>query len=163
MSPTAGNKQPLILGYNTPHPFSQIHLRDRSSAQALLKTLLDPLLTHFSSQKALIRIPGSTAVRFDQRASEIEGFCRPLWGLGALLAGGGEYDGAEWWIEGLKRAVDPESDEFWGMPRDNDQRMVEMCPLGFTLAVAPQFWGSMSEKERGNLEAWLGNSINSKK
>lgn len=59
--------------------------------------------------------------------------------------------------------MDPESDEFWGMPRDNDQRMVEMCPLGFTLAVAPQFWGSMSEKERGNLEAWLGNSINSKK
>ncbi|KAM3073396.1 hypothetical protein ACMFMG_004704 [Clarireedia jacksonii] len=162
MSATPGIKQPLILGYNTPHPFSQIHLRDRSSAQALLKTILDPLITHFSPQKALIRVPGSTAVRFDQRASEVEGFCRPLWGLSALLAGGGEYDGAEWWIEGLKRAVDPESEEFWGMPRDNDQRMVEMCPLGFTLAVAPQFWASMTEKERGNLEAWLGNSINSK-
>ena len=34
---------------------------------------------------------------------------------------------------------------------------------GFALAVAPVIWDSMSEKERGNLEAWLGNSINEKK
>jgi hypothetical protein len=31
------------------------------------------------------------------------------------------------------------------------------------LAVAPVFWQSLSEKERANVEAWLGNSINSKK
>lgn len=85
-----------------------------------------------------------------------------MWGLASLLAGGGTYEGTEWWIEGLKAGVDPESPEFWGWPQDNDQRMVEMCPLGFLLAVAPQFWDSMNEKERGNLEKWLGNSINEK-
>ncbi|RAL60868.1 hypothetical protein DID88_010192 [Monilinia fructigena] len=155
-------QEQLTLGYNTKHPFSLISLTDRKSVQDLLKSLLGPLRPHFSPQKALIRVPGSTAVRFDARAAEIEGFCRPLWGLSSLLAGGGDYEGTEWWVEGLKKGTDPTSEEYWGEPRDNDQRMVEMCPLGFTLAVAPVFWEKLTEKERGNVETWLGNSINSK-
>lgn len=35
--------------------------------------------------------------------------------------------------------------------------------MGFTFAVAPVFWEALSEKERGNVERWLGNSINEKK
>lgn len=152
----------LVLGYNDVHPFSKIDITDRTSVQDLLKTLLDPLKPHFSPLRARVRVPGGTAVRFDNTAAEIEGICRPMWALGSLLAGGGKYDGTEWWIEGLKSGTDPESPEYWGDPRDNDQRMVEMCPLGFTLAVAPVFWESLSEKERTNVEAWLGNSINLK-
>jgi hypothetical protein len=37
-----------------------------------------------------------------------------------------------------------------------------MCPLEFTLAVAPVFWDSLTEKEKLNVEKWLGNSINEK-
>jgi hypothetical protein len=84
---------PLILGYNGVHPFSQIDITDRTSVQELLKTLLDPLEPHFSPQKARVRTPGGTAVRFDTTAAEIEGICRPLWGLSSLLAGGGTYSG----------------------------------------------------------------------
>jgi hypothetical protein len=153
----------LVLGYSTIHPFSKIQITDRTSVQSLLKALLDPLAPHFSPLKARIRVPGATAVRFDSTASEIEGLCRPLWGLGSLLAGGDTYHGTRWWIDGLKAGTDPESPEYWGDPRDNDQRMVEMCPLGFTLAVAPVFWQELSETERGNVERWLGNSINEKK
>jgi hypothetical protein len=153
----------LVLGYSDVHPFSKVNITDRTSVQKLLKTLLDPLKPHFSPQKARVRVPGGTAVRFDNTAAEIEGICRPMWALGSLLAGGGTYHGTEWWIQGVKSGTDPENPEYWGDPRDNDQRMVEMCPLGFTLAVAPVFWGSLSEKERGNVEAWLGNSINAKK
>ncbi|EMR72538.1 putative uncharacterized conserved protein ucp014753 protein [Eutypa lata UCREL1] len=40
--------------------------------------------------------------------------------------------------------------------------MVEMCPLGYSLAVAPVIWDSLNEKERVNVENWLGNSINEK-
>ena len=152
-----------VLGYSSTHPFSNIKIKDRASVQSLLKSLLDPLAPHFSPLKARIRVPGATAVRFDSTASEIEGLCRPLWGLGALLAGGGSYGGTRWWIDGFKAGTDPESPEYWGDPKDNDQRMVEMCPLGFTLAVAPVFWNELSEKERGNVERWLGNSINEKK
>jgi hypothetical protein len=120
----------LVLGYDGVHPFSKVNITDRASVQELLRTLLDPLEPFFSPSKARVRCPGATAVRFDQTASEVEGICRPLWGLACLLDGGGEYHGTEWWIEGIKSGTDPESPEFWGYPRDNDQRMVEMCPLG---------------------------------
>ncbi|KAJ6438285.1 hypothetical protein O9K51_08877 [Purpureocillium lavendulum] len=154
---------PLTLGYDAAHPFARVPLCDRSSVQDLLRALLDPLEPFFSPRRARVRCPGATAVRFDQAASEVEGFARPLWGLASLLAGGGEYPGGtERWVAGVKAGTDPESPEFWGLPRDNDQRMVEMCPLGYTLAVAPVFWESLSAKERENVEAWLGNSINEK-
>ncbi|KAG6356694.1 hypothetical protein INS49_014568 [Diaporthe citri] len=145
------------------HPFSEVNIEDRASVQELLRTLLDPLEPFFSPNKARVRVPGATAVRFDQTASEVEGICRPLWGLACLLAGDGDYKGKTWWIDGIKAGTDPENPEYWGCPRDNDQRMVEMCPLGFALAVAPEIWGSMSVKEKTNVENWLGNSINEKK
>ncbi|KAF3771014.1 hypothetical protein M406DRAFT_34350 [Cryphonectria parasitica EP155] len=155
-------KTGLVIGYDGVHPFSKVNVSDRASVQELLRTLLDPLEPFFSPQKARVRVPGATGVRFDQTASEVEGICRPLWGLACLLAGSGDYQGTKLWIDGIKAGTDPENPEYWGFPRDNDQRMVEMCPLGFALAVAPQIWDSMSEKERTNVENWLGNSINEK-
>ncbi|SPJ76418.1 uncharacterized protein FTOL_06150 [Fusarium torulosum] len=154
--------KPLCLGYDGAHPFSRVEIKDRSSVQELLRTVLDPLEPFFSPKKARVKCPGATAVRFDQTASEVEGICRPLWGLAALLAGGGDYEGKEWWIQGIKSGTDPESPEYWGYPQDNDQRMVEMCPLGWALAVAPDFWSSFTDKEKNNVETWLGNSINEK-
>ncbi|KAJ0288754.1 hypothetical protein COL940_001744 [Colletotrichum noveboracense] len=155
-------KTGLVLGYNGAHPFSKVKLSDRASVQELLRTLLDPLEPFFSPQKARVKCPGGTAVRFDQAAAEVEGICRPLWGLACLLAGGGEYRGTEWWIQGIKSGTDPENPEYWGYPRDNDQRMVEMCPFGEVHGLAPVIWDSLSEKERANVENWLGNSINEK-
>ncbi|KAM0436466.1 hypothetical protein ACHAQK_007759 [Fusarium lateritium] len=156
------SNKPLCLGYDGAHPFSKVEIKDRSSVQELLRTVLDPLEPFFSPQKARVKCPGATAVRFDQTASEVEGICRPLWGLAALLAGGGDYEGKEWWIQGIKSGTDPDSPEYWGYPQDNDQRMVEMCPLGWALAVAPDFWSSFTDKEKSNVETWLGNSINEK-
>lgn len=150
-----------FLGYEAIHPFSSVDLKDRSSAQELLRTLLDPLIPHFSPLNARIKVPGGTAVRFDNSASEIEGYARPLWGLGSLLAGGGHYDQTSRWIDGLRAGTNPESPEYWGQSVSNDQRMVEMCCIGYTIAVAPVFWESLSEKERVNLENYLG-GINDK-
>lgn len=164
-SPSPTNTKALLLGYTDTHPFSQTPLSDRSSVQSLLRTLLDPLTPFFSPLHSRIRVPGATAVRFDQTASEIEGLLRPLWGLSCLLAGSpGSYDNTQSWIDGIAAGVDPASPEFWGFPRDNDQRMVEMCPLGFALAVAPEIWEGLKAREGavGNLERWLGNSINEK-
>lgn len=125
-----GSNTGLVIGYNGAHPFSKVNVTDRASVQELLRTLLNPLEPFFSPGKARVRVPGATAVRFDQTASEVEGICRPLWGLACLLAGDGDYDGKTWWIDGIKAGTDPEHPEYWGYPRDNDQRMVEMCPLG---------------------------------
>lgn len=124
------SKTGLVLGYDSVHPFSKVNISDRASVQELLRTLLDPLEPFFSPNKARVRVPGATGVRFDQTASEVEGICRPLWGLACLLGGEGDYRGKQWWIEGIKAGTDPDNPEYWGFPRDNDQRMVEMCPLG---------------------------------
>lgn len=113
---------------------------------------MEPLAQHTSPHGALIRVPGATGIRFDDTACLVEGYARPLWGLAPLLAGGGEYEGAKRWVEGMKAGTDPESPEFWQLARDSDQRMVEQCPIGFTLAVVPEFWQSMSDKERTNVE-----------
>jgi hypothetical protein len=43
-----------------------------------------------------------------------------------------------------------------------DQRMVEACPIGYTLAIAQdQFWKPLTKEQRYHVETWLG-SINHK-
>ncbi|KAK4124304.1 glycoside hydrolase family 47 protein [Parathielavia appendiculata] len=133
---------------HNPGPLLADPLSDRVSVQAPLGAVLDPLEPFFSPLKARVRCPGATTVRFDPTASEVEGFAHPLWG---------------WWIDGYRAGTDPESTEYWVYPSDNDQRMVDIYPLRFTLAVAPQIWEGLSERERGNVEARLANSINEKK
>jgi hypothetical protein len=157
------NRTGLTIGYSEVHPFCKVQLSDRASVQELARTVLDPLQPFFSPLNARVRVPGGTGAKFDQTASEVEGFCRPLWGLAFLLAGGGKYEHSKSWFDGLRAGTDPDSPGFWGWPTDNDQRMVEMCPLGVALAVVPEFWEKLSEGERHNIEQWLGNSINSKK
>lgn len=45
---------------------------------------------------------------------------------------------------------------------DLDQRMVESCPIGYTLAIAGKdFWDPLSDKEKKNVSDWIG-SMNPK-
>ena len=40
---------------------------------------------------------------------------------------------------------------------DLDQRMVESCPIGYTLAIAGKdFWEPLSDKQKENVAAWIG-------
>ncbi|KAF9698833.1 hypothetical protein EKO04_003129 [Ascochyta lentis] len=143
------------------HAFSTNPLRDREDAVKAATSLLDPLLAGFSDYSSMVKV-GSTGTRFDETAAQVEGFARPLWGLAALLAGGSEYAATDKFVEGLVNGTDPESPGFWGYMEDIDQRMVEACPIGFTLAVAnKQFWDPLTDKQKKNVETWLG-SMNGK-
>lgn len=98
----------------------------------------------------------------DETAAQIEGFARPLWGLAPLLAGGSEYKKTHLFVKGLASGTDPGSSEFWGNMEDLDQRMVESCPIGFTLAIAgKQFWEPLSEQGKQKVAQWIG-SMNDK-
>ena len=45
---------------------------------------------------------------------------------------------------------------------DSDQRMVESCPIGYTLAIAGKdFWDPLSDKQKQNVATWIG-SMNNK-
>ncbi len=144
------------------HPFSENPLQTRKDVANAVTSLLDPLLEHGASpQKARIRV-GYTGTRFDETAAQIEGYARPLWGLAPLLAGNTAYGGASQFVQGLVAGTDPQNAEFWGYMEDQDQRMVEACPIGFTLAIAGKhFWEPLTEKQKSDVEAWLG-SMNAK-
>ncbi|KZV79096.1 hypothetical protein EXIGLDRAFT_782809, partial [Exidia glandulosa HHB12029] len=74
-------------------PFTiQNELKTRDDLAKFLRSLLDPLAQHTSPGGALLTL-GATGTHYDERAAQLEGFSRPLWGLGSLLAGGGTYDG----------------------------------------------------------------------
>lgn len=130
-------------------------LTTRSEVRDACVSLLNPLLPSFSPGRARLRL-GATAVRHDDTSADLEGFARPLWGLAALLAGGDTFPGVELWVQGLRNGTNPEHPEFWGYAQDLDQRMVEMCPLGFALCIAPRyFWDPLSATERENVRTWL--------
>lgn len=131
-------------------------METRAQVLEACKSLLNPLLSFFSPGRTRLRL-GATATRYDEVGAQLEGFTRPMWGLGALLAGGDAFPGTELWLEGLRNGTDPDHKEFWGYAKDLDQRMVEMCPMGFALCVAPkQLWEPLTEKERANVQKWLG-------
>ncbi|CAL5867660.1 uncharacterized protein PFLUO_LOCUS1879 [Penicillium psychrofluorescens] len=148
-------------GKTPPQAFSASPFQSRSDFQNACCAILDPLVSHFTPGSSRIKI-GSSTTRFDEGGAQIEGYARPLWGLASLLAGGYEYPEAALWREGIINGTDPESPEFWGDIEDLDQRMVEMCPIGFTLAVAPHvFWDPLTDKQKTNVAKWL-NSINAR-
>jgi hypothetical protein len=143
------------------HPFSTNPLQTRDDVVAAVASLLDPLAAGFSPKSALVKV-GNSGTRFDETAAQVEGYARPLWGLAPLLAGGSKYAGSERFVQGLVNGTDPESDEFWGFMEDQDQRMVEACPIGYTLAIAHKdFWEPLTDKQKKNIETWLG-SMNDK-
>lgn len=145
----------------TPHPFTNNPIQTREDLQTALTSLLDSLALFTSPGGALLRL-GGTATHYDERAAQLEGFSRPLWGLSSLLAGGGSYDGVQRWIDGFRSGTDPLSEEFWGFTRGKDQRMVEMAAMGYTLAVAREhIWDRLGEEGTQNLSRWLG-GINGK-
>ncbi|GAB2966547.1 DUF2264 domain-containing protein [Streptomyces pseudoechinosporeus] len=114
-----------------------------------------PLVSHFSVGGARVRLGVNTAIH-DDTAAELESFARPLWGLAPLAAGKGAVPHAELWLRGLAHGSDPDHGEYWGEPRDRDQRIVEMAAIGFALALAPeQWWDPLSGRERDRLARWL--------
>lgn len=154
MSVHANGKTPI-------HAFSQSPFRTRSDFQNACQAFLDPLIPRFTPGGSRVKI-GTSTTRFDEGGAQIEGFARPLWGLAALLGGGYQYAEAARWREGLVNGTDPQSPEFWGAIEDSDQRMVEMCPIGFTLAVAPhEFWDPLTDRQKKNVTNWMA-SINDK-
>ncbi|KAF3100417.1 hypothetical protein TWF102_005296 [Orbilia oligospora] len=118
-------------------------------------SLLDPLIPSLTPGSSAVKL-GETGTRYDETAAQVEGYARPLWALAALLAGGRKWEGTQKFVEGLGNGTDPEHEEYWGAALDTDQRMVEMCPIGFTLAVAgDHFWEGLNERQKANVAKYF--------
>ncbi|KAL4961402.1 glycoside hydrolase family 154 protein [Aspergillus stella-maris] len=135
--------------------FSQSPFLTRSDFQDACRAILHPLVTRFTPGGSRVKI-GTSTTRFDEGGAQIEGFARPLWALASLVGGGGDYAAAARWRDGFIHGTDPGHPEYWGDIEDQDQRMVEQCPIGFALCVAPNvFWEPLTEEQRGNVARWL--------
>lgn len=140
-------------------PFLDNPYRTREDVEKGCIALLDPLAAHTSKGGALISI-ASTAAHYDLKAVALETFARPLWGLASLLAGKGDYPGTERWVRGLANGTDPDSEEYWGGAKAKDQRMVEMSPLSFAVALKPDvFFHNQSDKAKKDIAAFLETCI----
>jgi hypothetical protein len=86
----------------------------------------------------------------------MEGWSRTLWGIGPLLAGGGNCPDLENVLLILRQGVNPASPGYWGEPGNRDQRLVEMAAIGFSLLLSREsFWDPLDSKEKKQLYAWL--------
>jgi hypothetical protein len=127
----------------------------RDDLQNALHSLLKPLEACRSPGYARIRL-GETAAHYPPVAAEMEGFCRPLWGVAPLIAGGGYYRDGEAVLRGLVNGTDPTHPEFWGVAGSHDQRLVEMAALAVAICLAPQvIWDPLTCAERTQVVTYL--------
>ncbi|KAK2753460.1 hypothetical protein FQN54_007850 [Arachnomyces sp. PD_36] len=147
--------------------FSDNPFRTREDVVTAIYALLEPLKNHTSEGGGRIRLPVTTGTHFDETAAQLEGYARPLWAVGAILAGAlasGEEAKDDPrllqlvapWLEGIANGTDPSHPEFWGYFENIDQRMVEAEIISYALLSAPElFYHSQPETARHNITSWL--------
>ena len=137
------------------NPLSDNPLRSRADLQTAVSQLFTPLKPYFSPGAARV-LPGHTAALYDNHAAGLEGFARPLWGIVPLTAGGGNFVDWDLYRRGLTNGTNPDHPEYWGVPNNRDQRLVEMAAIGLALALVPnEIWEPLDEQARQNLVDWL--------
>ena len=131
-------------------------IKTRQDMADLLLSLIEPLKQYYSPKKAWLNL-GATSAHYPDKAAWMEGFSRPLWGLGSYLAGGSSDK--EWetiYCKGIAAGTDPDSEEYWGDCEPYDQKLVEMAALSYTILWAgDKILGKLSEKQKENFFAWL--------
>ena len=131
-------------------------ITSRQDMADIMLKLLEPLKKYYSPQKAWLNL-GATSAHYPDTAAWMEGFSRPLWGLGSYWAGGSSDE--EWeqiYIQGIIAGTDPASDEYWEDCVPYDQKLVEMAAISYTLLwTGDKLTGKMTEQQRKNLFSWL--------
>jgi len=138
-----------------------MRLHEKKDFEDLLISLMRPLIPCYSAGGARLKI-GNSGATYGEKAIELEGFSRALWGLYPYWAGGGQNfpELEEICRRGLASGTDPDSPEYWGEPGDCDQCFVEMAAISCAmLAIPDRTTERLSAAEREHLAGWL-NSIN---
>ncbi|MEW9699446.1 DUF2264 domain-containing protein [Paenibacillus sp. SI8] len=143
----------MTKGWELPITRNPIHAKE--DLRRAFDELTVPLKPHYSKGSARLYM-GQTGTSYTDEVAGFEGFSRILWGLSPLLAGGGESDLWDIYVEGIRHGTDPAHEEYWGQVSDYDQRLVEMAAFGLTLALVPgKLKEKLSEQELQRLVAWL--------
>lgn len=147
----------------------QTSLETRSDAVELFLNMIRPLKAFYSPYHAFLCV-GSSGVHYGEKAAEMEGFARVLWGLAPLWSADNtglpigiqqEIDGwMDWYRQGIIHGTNPDDDEYWGDIFDFDQKMVEAPAIAYTLAVnREKLWESLTGQQKDHVYGWL-NQVN---
>lgn len=131
-------------------------ITSRQDMADIMLGLIEPLKKYYSPKRAWLDL-GATSAHYPDTAAWMEGFSRPLWGLGSYWAGGsGDEEWEEIYLQGLISGTDPEGREYWGDCVPYDQKLVEMAAISFTLLWSgDRLLGRMTGKQGKNLFSWL--------
>jgi len=125
----------------------------RQDLQDSLQEILAPVIPRFGGTGLHL---GNSGASFAPRVALMEGWSRILWGLAPLAAGGGSWSAMDAQLDVMRRGTDPGNADYWGIPGDSDQRLVEMAAIALSLMIAPgQFWAPLSAEEKTRLYSWL--------
>ncbi|MBN1501833.1 MAG: DUF2264 domain-containing protein [Spirochaetes bacterium] len=134
-------------------------LSTRQDLEDAFLEMLNPYLCKLSPGKASVD-PGTTAAIFSERAAGLEGFSRLLWGIVPFLKGTENVKKADELtdiiLKGISCGTDPDHKEFWGIPDNYDQVMVEMGAFAYALLMVPEkIWDPLDNKQKQNFSGWL--------
>lgn len=136
-------------------PLANNPLRSRDDLARSLLQLAEPVEARWVADGRGFHL-GNAAAHYSPRVALMEGFSRLLWGIGPLVAGGGDYPWFERTLETLRRGVDADSADGWQIAPDRDQRLVEMAAISLCLMIAPdRFWLPLDDADKERLRAWL--------
>jgi hypothetical protein len=145
----------VTFDYPACNPFGGNPFRGRADVELALKNLVAPLEKHRSPGGARIRLSAWQG-HFEPEAADFEGYARPLWGLVPAQAGGADWIDWRPIRNGLAAGTDPDHPEYWGVPGDYDQRLVELAVIGLALCLVPeQIWQPLSAKEKERALAYF--------
>ena len=135
-------------------------LSSRKDLENAFLEMLTPYMKRLSPGKALVD-PGTTAATFSERAAGLEGFSRLLWGAVPFLKGTKDSKTATelagTFLTGISNGTDPAHGEFWGVPSNYDQLLVEMAAFAYALFMVPELlWEPLEKKEKQRFSNWLG-------
>lgn len=147
-------------------------LKTRQDVINAVLQIYGPLKEHYSPGHALLHV-GNTGAHYGEKATQMEGFSRILWGLGPLLSQDitslplqlqQEIIGiCELYREGIIHGTDTKHTEYWGDVCDYDQKMVEMAAIVVAICLAPdKLWEPLTLDQQENLYHWL-DKINNQK
>ncbi|MEP4989979.1 MAG: DUF2264 domain-containing protein [Paracoccaceae bacterium] len=137
------------------NPLASNPLQCRADFAQAAVSLWTPLKPRFSEGCARVSV-SRTGTHFSPAAVELEGFSRPLFGLAALAAGGGDFPDWKMFRKGYANGTNPDHPEFWGNPAPVDQRLVEAAAISFGLLFAKdQLWDGQDTETKTNITNWL--------
>ncbi|USK36730.1 DUF2264 domain-containing protein (plasmid) [Bacillus sp. F19] len=131
-------------------------LKTKQDVQRILLTLIKPFEKHYSSGHTRIHL-GETGAVHSREIAGMEAFIRPLLGIVPYLAGGGEPPNSlSGILRGIANGTDPNHCEYWGDPKDYDQRVAEMPIIALALAyLSKKELKELSEGDKQNIYRWL--------